>query len=174
MALRGRMINNFLELWCLVASGIVGIWVSSTSFQKSNISWPQQPPTERYQILVKYWMFDDSFHNKGPVLVILVPGMIKPSGSVNILMKWGCRGHWGQRGCRVLRPVKLLLRTSKSSRFLNSALFWCFENKNFGGRITKSQVWFWHLFCWRLLRPDNFNFLKTGWWNSNAHYSWSH
>ena len=23
-----------------------GIWVSSTSFQKSNIGWPQQPPTE--------------------------------------------------------------------------------------------------------------------------------
>ena len=30
-----------------MASGIVGIWVSSTSFQKSNIGWPQQPPTEK-------------------------------------------------------------------------------------------------------------------------------
>ena len=47
MALRGRRIDNFLELWWLVASGEVDVWVSSTSFQKSNISWPQQPPTKK-------------------------------------------------------------------------------------------------------------------------------
>ena len=47
MALRGRKIDNFFELWQLVASGVVGIWVSSTSFLKSNISWPQQPPTKK-------------------------------------------------------------------------------------------------------------------------------
>ena len=41
------MIKNLLKLWWLVASGVVGIWVSSTSFQKSNISWPQQPPTKK-------------------------------------------------------------------------------------------------------------------------------
>ena len=45
MALRGRRINNFVELWCLVASGGYKFWVSWISFQKSNISWPQQPPT---------------------------------------------------------------------------------------------------------------------------------
>jgi hypothetical protein len=28
---------------------------------------------------VKNWIFDDLFHKKGPVLVILVPGVIKPS-----------------------------------------------------------------------------------------------
>ena len=47
MALRGSRIENFLELWWLVASGIVEILVSSTSFQKSNISWPQQPLTKK-------------------------------------------------------------------------------------------------------------------------------
>ena len=25
--------------------------------------------------------------------------MIKPSGSVILLMKWGCKGHWGHEGC---------------------------------------------------------------------------
>ena len=50
MALKGRRINNVLELGCLVASRVVGISVSSISFQKSNIGWPQQPPTENYQI----------------------------------------------------------------------------------------------------------------------------
>ena len=47
MALKGRRINNFVESWCLVGSGGMDILVSSTSFQKSNIGWPQQPPNER-------------------------------------------------------------------------------------------------------------------------------
>ena len=34
------------------------------------------------QILVNNQIFDDPFHKKGQVLVILVPGMIQPSGSV--------------------------------------------------------------------------------------------
>ena len=40
-----------------------------------------------YQISVKNWIFDDLFHNKGPVMVILVPGIIESSGPVNFLMK---------------------------------------------------------------------------------------
>ena len=48
MALRVRRINSFLELWCLVASGGLDIWVSSTSFQKSNIGWPHQPSKEKF------------------------------------------------------------------------------------------------------------------------------
>ena len=43
-ALMGRRINHFIELWFIVGSGGLEIWVSSTSFQKSNIDWPQQPP----------------------------------------------------------------------------------------------------------------------------------
>ena len=49
MALRGRRINNFLGLWCLVASGGLHICVSSTSFQKDDMSWPQQPLAEKVQ-----------------------------------------------------------------------------------------------------------------------------
>ena len=99
MALRGRRIENFIKLWCLLASGVVDIWVSSTIFQKIDIGWPQQPPTELVLISVKNWIFDDSFHKKGPLLVILAPGMIQPSQSVMLLMKWGFRGHWGHGGC---------------------------------------------------------------------------
>ena len=46
-ALRGIRINNFIDLWCLVALGGLEICVLSTSFQKNEIGWPQQPPTER-------------------------------------------------------------------------------------------------------------------------------
>ena len=99
MALRGRKIENFLELWSLVASRVVGICISSTSFQKSVIPWPQQPPTEIELISVKKLNFWPSIPQKGLVLVILVPWMIQPSQSVMFLMKWGCRGHWGHGGC---------------------------------------------------------------------------
>ena len=47
MALRGRRVDDFLELWCRVASGGLNISVSSTSFKKSKIRWPQQPQTEK-------------------------------------------------------------------------------------------------------------------------------
>ena len=47
MAMRGSKIKNFDESWFLVASGGYDFCVSSTRFQKSNIGWPQQPPTEK-------------------------------------------------------------------------------------------------------------------------------
>ena len=47
MALMVSKIENFDELWCLVASGGYDFCVSTTSFQKSNIGWPQQPLTEK-------------------------------------------------------------------------------------------------------------------------------
>ena len=99
MAMWGIKINIFVELWCLVASGANKFWVSWISFQKSNISCPHQPLTEKVLKSVKNLIFDDPFRKNGPVLVILVPMIIKPSGSVNLLMKWGCWGHWGHWGC---------------------------------------------------------------------------
>ena len=61
MALRDSRIENFDELWCLEALGGYDFCVSSTSFQKSNIGWPQQPPTEK---LLKFnLIFHDSTKN---------------------------------------------------------------------------------------------------------------
>ena len=61
-ALRGRGINDFIEVWFLVASGGVEIWVSSNSFQKNDIGWPQQPPTEK--VLKFNMIFHDSTQKK--------------------------------------------------------------------------------------------------------------
>ena len=47
MALRGRKIENFDDISLTAWSQGVLICVSSTSFQKSSIGWPQQPPTEK-------------------------------------------------------------------------------------------------------------------------------
>ena len=53
MALRCSKIENFNELWFLGALGGYDFCVSSTSFQKSNLGWPQPPPTEKVQKLKK-------------------------------------------------------------------------------------------------------------------------
>ena len=57
MALRGRRVNIFLKSWCLVASGGLHFFVSSTSFQKTDIPWPQQPLTEK--VLKSNMIFHD-------------------------------------------------------------------------------------------------------------------
>ena len=62
MALRGRKINNFIELWCLVASRGLEICVSLTSFQRYDIGWLQQPPTEK--VLKFNVIFHDSTQKK--------------------------------------------------------------------------------------------------------------
>ena len=55
MALKGSRIKNFDDLWCLGASGGLEFCVhASTSFQKSNIGWPQQPPTEKLLTALKF------------------------------------------------------------------------------------------------------------------------
>ena len=56
-------------------------------FKKVTLSDLNSLRQKRYQILVKNWISDDPFHKNGQVLVILVLGMIQPSGSVNFLMK---------------------------------------------------------------------------------------
>ena len=61
MALRGRRIKYFFELWWMVGLGGFTIWVSSTSFQKSSIGLPQQPPTEK--VLKFNVIFHDSAQN---------------------------------------------------------------------------------------------------------------
>ena len=99
-ALRGRRLNNFIDLWCLVASGGLVICVSSISYQKMtsaglNSLWRKEC---QISVHIKNWFFDNPFYKMGLWLVIWVLGMIKPSGSVNFLMKWGCRGHRGHWG----------------------------------------------------------------------------
>ena len=59
MALRGRGVDNFLELWWLVALGGLDIyWVSSTRAEKNNNGWPKQPPTEKVLDINEKLLFD--------------------------------------------------------------------------------------------------------------------
>ena len=56
---RNMQVRFCLKL-CVYSWGLE-IWVSSTSFQKSNIGWPQQPPTEK--VLKFNMIFHDSTKN---------------------------------------------------------------------------------------------------------------
>ena len=58
MALRGKSIDNFIELWCLVASGGLKICVFINQFSKNDIGWPQLPPTQK--VLKFNMIFHDS------------------------------------------------------------------------------------------------------------------
>ena len=57
MAIKGRRIINIIELWSIAGSGGLEICVSSTSFQKNDIDWPQQPRTERVSDISKKFDF---------------------------------------------------------------------------------------------------------------------
>jgi hypothetical protein len=60
MTLRGRKIENFDVISLAAWSRMLPICVSSTSFQKSSICWPQQPLTE------KVLKFNMIFHDSTP------------------------------------------------------------------------------------------------------------
>ena len=65
MALRGRKIKNFDDISLATWSGGLPICVSSSSFQKSCIGWPQQPLTE------KMLKFNLIFHDSNPKNIFL-------------------------------------------------------------------------------------------------------
>ena len=99
MALRGRRIKYFLELWWLVGSGGFTIWVSSTSFQKSNIAWPQQPPAEK--VLKFNMIFHDStqnfFFSKHPKKLNLLAWMTLKSSVVIFQALEALQPQWSQQ-----------------------------------------------------------------------------
>ena len=87
MALRDRNIENFGDISLAARSRGLLICVSSTSFQKVALAGLNSLRQKEYQILVKNWIFDDLFREKGQELIIFVLEMIQASGSVKFLMK---------------------------------------------------------------------------------------
>ena len=60
-----RIKKNMQVIFCLKALKFSGsdIWVSSASFQKSNIGWPQQPPTAKLIFTWLSWFIQFFFQN---------------------------------------------------------------------------------------------------------------
>jgi hypothetical protein len=183
MALRDRRTNIYFDLWCLVASGGLDICVSSTSFQKNYINWPQQPPTQRVSDISEKLDFRWSIPQKGTGIGHLGARDDQTIRISNLLTKWGCRGHWGHWGCwghwghwgcRGFEAWKTTTEDFRVIQEFEFSFIFMFWKKVFFGRITNYHIEFKHLFCRRLLRPINITFLKTDGRNSNVHTSWSH
>ena len=100
MALRGRRTNNFIESWCLVASGGLHFCVSSISFHKIAIPWPQQPRTERVSDISKILDFWWSIPQNGTGIDHLGAG---DDQTIRISKKFD-----EMRLLRSLRPLRLL------------------------------------------------------------------
>ena len=149
MALRDRRTNYFLELWCLVSSGGADIWVSSTSFQKINIGWPQQPPTERVSDISEKLGFWWSVQQKETIIGHFGARNDPTIRTSDFLMKWGFRGNWGHwccwgcRGhwrCRCSKAWKIPTGDFRVIQALEFSFILMFWKNNFGGRIMKYQV----------------------------------
>ena len=140
MAQRDRNIENFSDISLPARSRGLLICVSSTSFEKSSIGWPQQPLTERVSDISEKLDFWWSIPQKRTIIGHF-GARNNPTQDQNFF--W-----WNEavkvieatevveaeeviEAAKVLRPGKSLLMTAESSRFLNSALFWNFENKYF-------------------------------------------
>ena len=57
--LKEKKICKLNFVWRYLYSWGYGIWVSSTSFQKSNIGWPQKPSTEMFPYIsesLDFWL----------------------------------------------------------------------------------------------------------------------
>ena len=113
-----------------------------TSFQKNNISWPQQPPIERVSDISEKLDFWWSIPQKETGIDHLGA---KDDHTIRISIFWwieavevieaivAVEATEVIEPAEVLRPEKSQLRTSNSSRYLNSALFLCLEKIFLGG-----------------------------------------
>ena len=171
-ALRGRRIHNFIKLWCLVDSEDLEILVSSTHFQKSNIDWPQQPPTER--VLKFNIIFHDStkifcfskhqskakFKNLDDTEVLssdfqaLEP--MQPQWPLQPQQpqwpQWPRQPHFIKK---ITDPDGEIIPTTQMIK--TSPFFWNGSSKIHFLLISGT------FFFRRLLRPADVTFLKTGW-----------
>ena len=128
MALRDRRTNISFDLWCLVASRGVDICVSSTSFQKNDIGWPQQPPTERVSDISEKLDFWWSIPQKGTVIDHL--------GARDDQIIRICKFFDEMRLLRSLRPLRLLRpqRSLRLQRFLDL-------KNHYWGLLSHPGIW---------------------------------
>ena len=146
-----------------VYSWVWGIWVLSTSFQKSNIGWPQQPPKERVTNISGKLDFCRSISKNRTNIGYFGARNVQTITTKKFFEKIGLwRLVRPVRLKRLVRPVRLkrLLRSMRLQRFLrpkkitseyfsviqvhelnnlrtNINLFWIFERKKIFDRIMK-------------------------------------
>ena len=153
-----------------MASAVVDIWVLSTGFQKSNISWPQQPPTK------KVVNFNMIFHESSKSIFfqnikikLNSRTWMTPKSSVEIFQaleplqpQWPPQPQqppWPQWPLQPQQPW--WSQWPHQPHFIKKNYWaWCFHqpwHQNDllmwdGSSKTQYFIDFWHIFFWRLWR----------------------
>ena len=139
---KSALTNGQIEIFNFISkvaySGGYDIWFLSTSFQKSNIGWPQQPPTERMSDISEKLDFLWSIPQKGSGI-----DHLGAKDDQNIRISNFCDE---MRLLKSLRPLRLLrpLRTLRLQRF------WGLEN-HYWGFQSHPGVWI-HLYFYVLIK----------------------
>ena len=151
--------NNFLvKTKASVYCWGLGIWEKSTSFWKSSIGWPQQPPSERVPYISEkldfWWSIPQKMISIGhfgaiDVQTIRIRICFEEIGLQRLLRPLRLqRLPRSMRLQRFLRTGKAPIRSSRSFRFLNSliweliSLYFDVLEKKFFDRIMKTYVEF--------------------------------
>ena len=129
----------------LACCQISTIWVSSKKFQKSNIGWPLQPPTEKilkfnmeFYVTIKTFLFTKHQNEASLVLKLLNSRTWLPDPDGLIFP-----------GTKMTNTGPFLWNGSSKMQFFSDI---------------------WYFLCRRLLRPVYVTFLNFFWWNSNGGY----
>ena len=155
-----------------MASGGLGICVSSTGFQKNDIGWPQQPP--RKKVLKFNMIFYASTQKKNVFSkhiykAVSIAWMTLRSSLVIFQSLKPLQPQWPRQPHFIKKSTDLYGLIIPGTQMTNTSPFlWNGSSKiQFFANI-------WYSFCPRLLRPANVIFLKISWLNTNAQTSWSH
>ena len=173
MAMRGQRINNFLELGCLVALGGVDIWVSSPTFQKSNICCPQQPSTEK--VLKFNLRFHDSNQKSCFQNIKKKAEFINLDDSEVLSSDFPCLKTSTASLTSSASTTSMASTTSTALFYQRTYWFWWLDHPwnqkcqywpLFVEWIIKDPTLHWYLilFFWRLFKPADVTF----------HTSWNH
>ena len=176
MAMKGRRIINFIELWSIAGSGGLEIWVSVISFWKSDIGWPQQPLTE------KVLKFNMIFHDSSKL--ILFSKHQNKAEFKDLDDSLGLRSDFpGLRTSTVsitstasMTSVASMTSTASIHKKITDPNGWIIPDTQMtntspflwnGSLKVQFFTYIWYIFSRRLLRPADVTFSKTDHWNSN-------
>ena len=152
----------------------------STSYQKSNISWPQQPLREKKAKIQNgfSWFCQNCFLQNIKIELFLSPNWwIQDPMKSSVVIFWALETSavsWTSAA-----SATSLASTASTALFPHKTSWsWWFDHlwyqndqyRSFFVELIikiKNFTDIWHPLCQRLLRPAYVNFLKTGWWNSN-------
>ena len=159
----------------------MGIWVSSTSFLKSNISWPQQPLTKK--VTNFNMIFHEStksfFFQNIKIKLNSKTWMTLKSSVVIFKTLESLQPQWSLQPQQHLQTHFIKNITGcdgwiiPGTKMTNTGTYCGMDHQKSNFSLILGQPIL-ALFLSEAVEAADVTFLKSGRWNSNANYSWSH